>query len=78
MKESEPKWGQTIFDSERENADLTSIGRRIMRLIIEAYLVDDEGSTERPFRHCKNGAQKNPIYSLNVFTNRRDLTVKKA
>ena len=47
VKESEPKWGQTIFDSERENADLTQIGRSIMRLIIEAHLVDDEGSTER-------------------------------
>ena len=47
MKDSEPKWGRTIFDSERGNADLTPIGGRIMRLIIEAHLVDDEGSSER-------------------------------
>jgi hypothetical protein len=47
LLESEPKWGQARFDSQRENADLTAVWRRIMRLIIEAHLVDDEGSTER-------------------------------
>jgi hypothetical protein len=47
IPESEPKWGQARFDSQRENADLTAVWRRIMRLTIEAHLVDDEGSTER-------------------------------
>jgi hypothetical protein len=45
--EREPKWGQARFDSQRENAALTAVWRRIMRLITEAHLVDDEGSTER-------------------------------
>ena len=47
LSESEPKWGQTRSDGQRENADLIAICRPIMRLIIKAHLVDDEGCTER-------------------------------
>ena len=47
VKESEPKWGHTRSDGQRENADLIAIFRPIMRLIIGAHLVDDEASTER-------------------------------
>ena len=32
VKESEPEWGQTIYDSERENADLTAIWFALTRL----------------------------------------------
>ena len=36
--------GKRAVSSQRENAFLTEIWRRIMRLIIEAHLIDDEGS----------------------------------
>ena len=47
VKESEPKWGHTRSDGQRENADLITICRPIMQLVIEAHLVDDERYTER-------------------------------
>jgi hypothetical protein len=35
------------INSQREKADLTAVWRRVMRLIIVAHLVDEEGSSER-------------------------------